>query len=50
MRFSTYDPNLPAAPSTLTYLRPTQTFEMTRNHYFAGGRVDGFEIYRNWLF
>ncbi len=43
--FSTYDPNDPAKPTTLTYDRTSRTFGFPRNHYFAGGRVDAYEIY-----
>ncbi len=45
--FSTYDPNEPAKATTLTYDRASRTFLFPRNLYFAGGRVDVYEIYRS---
>ncbi len=50
IRFRAYDPNLPAQPSTLTYRRAERTFFLPRSLYWAGGRVDVMEIYRNWLY
>ncbi len=44
--FSTYDPNEPTKPNTLTFDRASRTFVFPRNLYFAGGRVDVYEIYR----
>ena len=49
-RFQAYDPNIPAHPVELIY-RPTErTFYFPRNHYWAGGRLQVMEIYRNWLY
>ena len=48
IRYTAYDPNLPAAPVTLTYDRATRTFLWPRSHYFGGGRVDVYQIYRQW--
>lgn len=48
--FDAYDPNIPERPAELTYETATRTFFMPRNHYWAGGRVDVIEIYRNWMF
>ncbi len=48
--FSTYDPNDPSKPTTLTYDRASRTFLFPGNLYFAGGRVDVYEIYRSMLY
>jgi hypothetical protein len=48
--FSVYDPNNPKAPTTLTFDRATRTFQFPANDYFPGGRVDVYEVYRNWLY
>ena len=45
IEFSTYDPNAPDRPTTLTYDRATRTFRFPANFYFPGGRVDVYEIY-----
>lgn len=45
IEFTTYDPNLPEAPSRLTYHAATRTFLLPRNIYWAGGRVDLYETY-----
>ncbi len=46
IRFAAYDPNQPAGPTDLIYRRQARTFELPRNHYWAGGRVDVIEVYR----
>lgn len=46
--FLAYDPNHPRKPSPLTYDRATRRFELPRNPYFIGGRVDVYEIYHAW--
>lgn len=46
--FSTYDPNQPEAPRTLTFNRTDRTFSLAGNNYWPGGRVDVYEIYRSW--
>ncbi|MFA6545671.1 MAG: hypothetical protein WCS99_14740 [Limisphaerales bacterium] len=48
--FRAYDPNVPERPVTLTYDRAARTFTLPRLHYFAGGRVDVYEIYRGWIY
>ncbi len=48
IQFSTYDPNYPAQPVLLTYGRRERRFHFPRNHYFAGGVVDVYEIYHRW--
>ena len=50
IRFKVYDPNLPQQPGELTYERASRTFFLPANHYWAGGRVDVIEVYRNWLY
>jgi hypothetical protein len=47
--FEAYDPNIPAHSSELIYDRATRTFYYSRNHYWAGGRLDVIEIYRGWF-
>jgi hypothetical protein len=47
--FSVYDPNAPEHAVPLSYDKSTRTFELPRNGYFRGGRVDVYEIYhRPW--
>jgi len=46
--FAAYDPNEPAAPSTLTFERQTRTFLFPRNRYFSGGRVDTYQLDHKW--
>lgn len=48
VRFMAYDPNLPEAPVPLIYNRAEQRFNYPPNHYFAGGRVDLYEVYHAW--
>ncbi len=49
IEFLAYDPNLPGAPARLTYQPSTQTFDLPRNHYWPGGRLDILQIYQNWF-
>jgi hypothetical protein len=48
--FTAYDPNDPNTPATITYNRCRRTFTLPANRYFAGGRVDVYQIYRNWIY
>jgi hypothetical protein len=48
IRFAVYDPNHPEKPSVLTFDRATRRFDLPRNPYFIGGRVDVYEIYHAW--
>jgi hypothetical protein len=48
--FDTYDPNNPETPTVLTYDKATRTFTFPANDYYPGGRVDVYEVYRNWLY
>jgi hypothetical protein len=50
IRFTTYDPNRAAAPVMLVYDRARRTFEFAANDYFEGGRVDVYEVYRDWRY
>jgi hypothetical protein len=43
--FKTYDPNTPAAPTTIRYHPENGTFTMATNDYFAGGRIDLYQVY-----
>jgi hypothetical protein len=47
--FQAYDPNIPAYSTELCYDRATRTFYYSRNHYWAGGRLDVIEVYRGWF-
>jgi len=48
IRFTTYDPNHPLEPVTITFDRATRTFTLPTNDYFPGGRVDIYQIYHRW--
>jgi len=50
VEFAAYDPNSPEQPATLTYDRAGRSFSFPANSYFPGGRVDVYEIYRNWCY
>jgi hypothetical protein len=45
IEFLAYDPNYPEKPALLRYERRTRTFTLPFNSYFAGGRVDVYEVY-----
>jgi hypothetical protein len=47
--FDVYDPNDPRQPVTLAYHAATRTFHFPPNSYWAGGKLDVIEIYRNWF-
>ena len=48
--FEAYDPNTPERPLALRFDCRTQWFHYPRTHYFAGGRVNLYEVYRGGLF
>jgi hypothetical protein len=48
IQFTAYDPNNPSVPTQLVYDRRRQRFNLPANPYFAGGRVDVYEIYHAW--
>jgi hypothetical protein len=50
LRFAAYDPNIPERSSVLDYDATQRTFFFAANDYWAGGRVDVFQIYHNWLY
>jgi hypothetical protein len=50
IRFTTYDPNNPGAPVTLVYDRASRTFLFAANDYFPGGRVDAYEVYKDFWY
>jgi len=50
VRFKGYDPNIPAHPVELRYRQADQTFYFPANHYWAGGKLQVVEIYRNWIY
>jgi hypothetical protein len=50
LKFIAYDPNIPERPSQLNYDAGTRTFSLPPSSYWAGGRVDVFQIFHNWLY
>lgn len=48
IRFAAYDPNSPEHPVRLRYQRADRAFYYPRTAYFAGGRVEVYEIYSKW--
>jgi hypothetical protein len=48
IEFRCYDPNICEAPITLTFDRTQRRFIFPRTHYFPGGPVNAYEIYRGW--
>jgi hypothetical protein len=50
IRFDIYDPNRPWAPAYINYNRAERTFYLPPNHYFRGGRVDVYEVFRGGLY
>lgn len=50
VEFSAYDPNVLGHPSKLVFHRKDRTFTFPRSFYFAGGKVNVYEIYRNLIF
>ena len=48
--FAAYDPNNPEKPAVLIFDRASRTFQFPANDYFPGGRVDAYEVYRNWRY
>jgi len=50
LAFDAYDPNLPEHAVALSYDDATRTFCLPPLHYFGGGRVDVYEIYRGWIY
>lgn len=48
--FAVYDPNVPTKPTQLSYHPQERTFYFPANHYWAGGKLNVIDIYRNWFF
>lgn len=48
--FTAYDPNQSDAPIRVTYDRAARQFYLPRTIYFAGGRVNVYEVYWSCLF
>ncbi|MGV3772900.1 MAG: hypothetical protein ACO1QB_08365 [Verrucomicrobiales bacterium] len=48
--FRFFEPNDPLTPGVLVYHRAKREFSMDRNSYFAGGRVDVYEVYKNLIY
>jgi len=48
--FSFYDPNDPSMPHDLVYDRATRRFTFPRTHYFPGGPVNVYQIYRSCFY
>lgn len=48
LEFSAYDPNDPKRPVPVTFRQSEGRFSIPRNRYFAGGRVDIYEIFHAW--
>ncbi|MGH7398858.1 MAG: hypothetical protein ACRELW_15085 [Candidatus Rokuibacteriota bacterium] len=46
--FLAYDPNDPENPAQLTYDRDRRAFSLPPNHYWRGGELNVFEIFRRW--
>jgi len=50
IEFAAYDPNSPKQPAKLTYDRALRCFSFPTNAYFPGGRVQVYEIFRDWCY
>jgi hypothetical protein len=48
--FRIYDPNRPQQPGELIFDRTKGRFQYPATHYFAGGRVDVYQVYHAWNF
>jgi len=48
--FQCVDPNQPGVAETLTFDPETRRFILSETPYFPGGRVDVYEIFRNWIY
>jgi hypothetical protein len=46
IRFQAYDPNSLAAPLSLTFDKSSRRFQIPPTHYFVGGPVNVYEVYR----
>ena len=50
VQFEAYDPNIPQHPVKLMYDRAARTFSFPPTHYWAGGRLNVYEIYVGGLY
>lgn len=50
VQFHAYDPNTPGHPIELIYQRADRTFYFPPTHYWAGGKLNVMEVYRNWIY
>jgi hypothetical protein len=50
IQFDAYDPNIPEHPVKLIYERATRTFVFPRTHYWAGGKLNVYEIFTGGLY
>ena len=50
LEFQAYDPNVCDRPVALLFHRKRRRFQFPRTHYFAGGQVNAYEIYRGIFF
>jgi hypothetical protein len=50
LQFRIYDPNDATRDAVLSFDRRTQTFIFPATQYFAGGPVDVYEVYRDFLY
>lgn len=48
IQFTTYDPNNPESPITLTFDRATRMFVLPATNYFPGGALKAYEVYWKW--
>ncbi len=48
--FAAYDPNTPEHPEELVYSLADRQFIFPTNLYFVGGKVNVYEVYRNWIY
>jgi hypothetical protein len=46
--FRAYDPNTPHEPLTMTFRWEERTFDLPPTPYWRGGRVDVYEVFKNW--
>ena len=50
IQFDGYDPNIPEHPVKLVYERVSRTFFYPSNHYWGGGKLNVYEIYKGGLY
>lgn len=48
IEFSVYDPNRPEKPARIVFDRDDKAFHFAANDYFAGGKINVYEIYHTW--